>query len=98
MAKKLRYQCFVCGKKFKSWQARDRHMDEDHKPSPPPAKKEKKFIRTGESHRLCNGINLKLGENVTFIKKAVVTRICLTEGSDVAEVEVSVIKDVWERD
>jgi len=97
MAKKLRYKCFVCGEKFKSWQSRDRHMEENHKPPAPPVKREKKFIRTGESHRLCGGTDIKLGENVTFIKKVVVTKVCLTEGSDVAEVEVSVIRDNWER-
>lgn len=93
--KKLRFGCSKCAIRFSSWQRRDQHAQEFHKP---PQKTEKRFIRTGESHNLINGLNLKLGDKVLFTKKGVITKITLTEGSNVASVEVSVIKDSWGSD
>ena len=89
-----RFGCWRCGKYFTSWQKRIAHIEEDHRP---PQKTVKEFIRTGEEHRLINGTNLKLGDKIIFPKEVIITKITITEGSNVVEVEVSVIKDNWEK-
>ena len=93
--KKLRFACWKCNERFISYQKRDNHLVDDHKP---PKKTEKKFIREGDPHNLIDGINLKLGDKVLFTKRGVITKITLTEGSNLANVEVSVLKDVWKKD
>lgn len=91
----LRFPCYKCTDSFVSWQARGRHIQNDHKP---PKKVEKKFLREGEIHNLIGGTNLKLGDRVRFLKKGIVSKITVTEGSNVANIEVSVIKDTWKND
>jgi hypothetical protein len=90
--KKLRFSCWKCDARFISWQARDEHMKEAHQP---PKKTEKKVIRENEYHRLVNGLSLNLGDKVHFDKDGVITKITITEGSSVAECEISVLKDSW---
>ena len=93
--KVLRYKCWKCDVAFISYRARYKHFSEDHKP---PKKTEKKFIREGDPHNLINGINLKLGDKVVFTKRGVITNITLTEGNNLANVKVSVIEDIWEKE
>lgn len=92
--KSLRFPCYKCDARFKSHQARLKHEEEDHKP---PIKTVKQLIRTEEYHRLINGSNLKLGDRVEFNKSGFISKITTTEGSNVTEVEVSVIDDSWKR-
>ena len=84
--------CWKCSKRFTSWQERDAHVRDEHKP---PKQTEKTFIRTGEEHHLINGIGLELGDKIGFSSKGVVTKITITEGSNIAKVEISVIEDFW---
>lgn len=96
-SKKLRYGCWKCDEYFISWQKRNKHLEEDHKPL---QKTIKKFVMENDSHSLLNGrkYNLKLGDKLIFTKRGVVTKITLTENSDTAEVECSLTENNWNRD
>lgn len=86
-----------CKAQFISQRGLNQHIRIKHPyiPPPPPKKTTKEFMRTGEEHRLIDGAKLKLGDRVGFSKSGVITKITLTEGSDLAVVEVAVITDSW---
>lgn len=92
---KKTFKCYQlgCDEKFISWQKRDAHTAEAHKP---PKRSEQRFLSVS-SHRLLQGQNLNLGDRVGFNIEGVITKLTLTEGSNVAEVEVSYTKDTWMR-
>jgi hypothetical protein len=94
---KNRYGCWKadCDLRFPSWQARDSHVRLGH---PEPRKTVFEIKRFGESHSLLGGKNIKLGDRITFTRKAVVTKITTTEHSDDVQIEVAVITDVYERE
>jgi len=89
-----------CKAQFNSQRGLNQHIRIKHPyVSPPPPKKTvKEVIRTGEGHRLIGGVRLKLGDRIVFTKTGVITKITLTEGSDLAVVEVAVITDSWAND
>lgn len=90
----LKYGCYKanCNERFSSWQARDRHIAEAHPPEKP------RFMRSNEPHRLKNGTELKIGDEVVFTKRGIITKITLQENSDVAEVEVGVLEDSYRKE
>ncbi|MFA5050984.1 MAG: hypothetical protein WC499_02615 [Patescibacteria group bacterium] len=99
MSKKIKIKCPKCPREFNSKRGLASHSRmHPYIPPTPPRKTVKNFIRTEEVHRLIAGTELKLGDKVEFIKKGVISKITLTENSNVAEVEISVTKDAWNRD
>lgn len=92
--KPVKYSCWKCGAIFNSWQARDKHMAEEHKP---PVKTTKGFIGE-ENHILLGGaLTVKLGDIIEFPKFGVVTQITTTEGSNDIEVVIGLIKKEWSK-
>ena len=91
-SKKLKreYKCWKCELSFISWQARNNHIETDHRP---PKKTVEEPVRFGECHSLRGGSQLKVGDPITFHKKGVITKITRTEGSGDIEIEIVVIKD-----
>jgi hypothetical protein len=89
---KSRYGCSQCGERFNSWQQRNAHEADAHKP---PRKTIQQVKRYGEYHSLIGGMNLKIGNTVEFTKTGVITKIITTEGSNDVEIEIAVIKDFY---
>lgn len=90
---KLRYSCWKCDNRFISWQKRDKHLIEDHKPP-------RKTIKVSKGRfyaiTLLNGKYLKLGNLVQFRQKAVIKKITYTEGSKDVDVECEIFTDTYE--
>ena len=90
--KTKRYGCYKCDERFISWQQRNRHLEDDHKP---PMKTTIEMKRYGEYHKLIGGVHMEIGDLISFEKKGVITKITKTENSRDVEVEVAVISDVY---
>ena len=93
--KKLRYECYKCDKRFKSWQERDEHCKYGH---PEPRKIIKEIKRYNDYHSLIGGKELKLGDKIIFTKIGIITKIVETEGNPNVQIEVAVISDVYNKD
>lgn len=92
---KLRYPCRLCDEvRFNSWQARDAHEHNDHRP---PKKEEKTFLQTGKYFRLNNGIHLSVGSKISVLEEGIIEKIIITEGSNTAEVYLSITLSEWAR-
>lgn len=81
MKKKLRYQCYKCDERFKSWQERNHHCEQEHKPVLEPKKTIEVIPGYEEVRNLIDGKDLKLGDVIWLGRKTVITKIERTENS-----------------
>ncbi len=92
--KKLRFACYKCELRFISWQKRDKHVADDHKPS---EVKVETASMEEDTRTLLGGHNVKIGDVLWIKRKVVVTKTTKTEGSDDVYVTVATIKSSWDR-
>ncbi len=90
--KKLRFECGKCDERFISWQQRDRHEGEGHKP--PEVKTETASMQE-DSRTLLGGSEVEIGDVIEITKKVVVTKTTKTEGSKDISAVVALIKSSW---
>ncbi len=91
--KPVRYDCYHCDAFFQSWQARDKHIAEEHKPP----QKTTESVLYEESRTLKNADRVQLGDQIEFPKWGVVTKLIRTEGSQDIEVTIAVMKNTWQK-
>lgn len=92
---KGRYQCYKCGKRFISWQQRDKHSAVAHMPPQPPVTRTEVTKGRMHSATLREGGKLRLGDTIYFEQRAVIKKITYTEGSQNVQVECEIITDTW---
>ena len=94
MKNKKKFRCYECGRDdFKSDKGVAQHDRKAHPyiPSPPPKKIVEVENGSVEPHTLLGGKKVQLGDTIWFGKKAIVTKITYTEGSDDVSVEARII-------
>jgi len=86
---KLKYRCYKCEERFKSWQERDRHYELEHQP---PKETTEEMISYNNYHVLQDGNNLCLGDKIERKEIGIITKITKTEGHRNVDVELALIK------
>lgn len=97
MDKKKAFSCGKCALLFSTARGLAQHDRRAHPYVPPPAPKKETVVEIGETedHTLIGGRRVQIGDVIYFGRKAVVTQITKTEGSNDAHVIVRVSRKWW---
>lgn len=90
-----RYSCYKCFDRFTSWQKRDAHLAEAHKP---PVKTSRVFEFETERTLLGALGQVSLGSNVKIEWYGTVIKLTETEGSKNVAVTLGIKKHIWVKD